>query len=32
MGDHRVIYAIKDGRLIVLVLSVAHRRQLYRGS
>lgn len=29
VGDYRIIYAIQDGRLVVLVLSVAHRRQVY---
>jgi len=29
VGDFRVIYAIEDGRLLVLVLRVAHRREAY---
>lgn len=28
--DYRVIYDIEDGRLVVLVLHVAHRREVYR--
>jgi mRNA interferase RelE/StbE len=29
VGDYRVIYRIFDGRLLVLVLKVGHRRQVY---
>jgi len=29
VGDYRIVYAIEDGRLIVLVLRVAHRREVY---
>ena len=29
VGDFRVIYAIEDDRLLVLVLRVAHRREAY---
>lgn len=29
-GDYRVIYEIDDGVLIVLVLAVGHRREIYR--
>lgn len=28
-GDYRVIYEIDDGVLVVLVLSVGHRRDIY---
>ena len=31
VGDYRVIYAIEDNRLIVLVVHIAHRREVYRG-
>jgi mRNA interferase RelE/StbE len=31
VGDYRVIYAIQDDELIVLVLRVGHRRDVYRG-
>ncbi len=30
MGDHRVLYEIRDDELIVLVIRVAHRRDVYR--
>lgn len=29
-GDHRIIYEIQDGELVVLVLAVGHRREVYR--
>jgi mRNA interferase RelE/StbE len=32
VGDYRVVYEIHDDRLIVLVLRVAHRRDVYRGT
>jgi mRNA interferase RelE/StbE len=31
IGDYRVVYEIHDERLIVLVLRVAHRKDVYRG-
>ena len=30
-GDYRIIYEIHDDVLVVLVLSVGHRRDIYRG-
>ena len=30
VGDYRVVYAIDDGELVVLVVRVAHRREVYR--
>ena len=30
VGDYRVVYDIVDDELIVLVLSAAHRREVYR--
>lgn len=30
IGDYRVVYEIHDDRLIVLVVVVAHRREVYR--
>jgi mRNA interferase RelE/StbE len=30
VGDYRVIYTIHDDRLIVLVIDVGHRRDVYR--
>ena len=29
IGDYRVIYEIRDALLVVLVMKVAHRRQVY---
>jgi mRNA interferase RelE/StbE len=29
-GDYRIVYEIEDERLLVLVLSVGHRRDIYR--
>jgi mRNA interferase RelE/StbE len=31
VGDWRIIYQIQDERLIVLVLNIGHRRDVYRG-
>lgn len=28
-GDYRIVYEIEDDRLLVLVLSVGHRREIY---
>ena len=30
IGRYRVIYEIEDGRLVVLIVSVGHRREVYR--
>jgi len=30
VGDYRIIYTIEDDRLIVLVIDVGHRREVYR--
>ncbi len=30
VGDYRVVYEIEDARLTVLVLRVAHRKDIYR--
>ncbi|MGA6993964.1 MAG: type II toxin-antitoxin system RelE/ParE family toxin, partial [Candidatus Deferrimicrobiaceae bacterium] len=30
-GDYRIIYAVKDRMLIVLVVRIGHRRDIYRG-
>ena len=30
VGDYRVIYAIADERLIVLIVEIGHRRDVYR--
>lgn len=29
-GDHRIVYEIQDEQLLVLVLQVGHRREVYR--
>lgn len=29
VGDYRIVYTIEDGRLIVLVLRIGHRREVY---
>jgi len=31
VGDYRVVYEIRDRQLIVLIVAVAHRREVYRG-
>lgn len=31
VGDYRIIYEIQDERLLVLVLRLAHRKDVYRG-
>ncbi|MDE0064344.1 MAG: type II toxin-antitoxin system RelE/ParE family toxin [Gammaproteobacteria bacterium] len=30
VGDYRVVYEIQQGQLVVLVIAVAHRREVYR--
>lgn len=30
VGDYRIVCTIKDHRLVVLVIDVAHRREVYR--
>ncbi|MEV0676836.1 type II toxin-antitoxin system RelE/ParE family toxin [Actinosynnema sp. NPDC050436] len=30
IGDHRVIYQVEDSRVLVTVVRVAHRREVYR--
>ena len=30
VGDYRVLYSIDDGELTVLVVDMAHRREVYR--
>lgn len=30
-GDYRIVYEIHDGKLLVLVVAVGHRRDIYRG-
>ena len=28
-GDYRIVYEIKDGQLLILVLPIVHRREIY---
>lgn len=30
VGDYRIIYTIRDKQLLILVLRIAHRRDVYR--
>lgn len=30
VGDYRVIYEIRDDALLVLVVKIGHRREIYR--
>lgn len=30
VGDYRLLASIQDGELVILVVAVAHRRELYR--
>lgn len=30
VGDYRVIYLIEDGHLIILIIDVGHRKDIYR--
>lgn len=30
VGDYRVIYAVYDDRLLIVVIDVGHRREIYR--
>ena len=30
VGDYRIIYSVNDGRLLILVILVDHRKQSYR--
>jgi mRNA interferase RelE/StbE len=32
IGAYRVVYEIRDDRLVILVLRVAHRKDVYRGN
>ncbi|HAT50871.1 MAG: type II toxin-antitoxin system RelE/ParE family toxin [Nitrospirae bacterium] len=29
-GDYRILYSIEDDKLIVLVIKIGHRREIYR--
>ncbi|MEU6541686.1 type II toxin-antitoxin system RelE/ParE family toxin [Streptomyces sp. NPDC047000] len=30
VGDHRIVYTVEDGKLIVWVLAAGNRREIYR--
>jgi mRNA interferase RelE/StbE len=30
VGDYRIIYQVEDSRLVILVIRIAHRRDVYR--
>lgn len=30
VGDYRVIYDVDDGQVLILVLAIGHRREVYR--
>ena len=30
VGDYRIVYQIRDNELVILVVRVAHRREVYR--
>ena len=30
VGDYRIVYTVEDDRLLVLVVKVGHRREVYR--
>jgi mRNA interferase RelE/StbE len=30
-GDYRIMYEVHDGRVLVLVIRIGHRREVYRG-
>jgi mRNA interferase RelE/StbE len=30
VGDYRIVYLIQDGKLIVIVVKIGHRRDVYR--
>lgn len=30
VGDYRIIYEIVDGQLVILIVGVGHRREIYR--
>ena len=31
VGDYRIIYSVENARLLVLIIRIGHRREVYRG-
>ncbi|MBI4236853.1 MAG: type II toxin-antitoxin system RelE/ParE family toxin [Deltaproteobacteria bacterium] len=31
LGDYRIIYEVRNDRLVILVIKIGHRREVYRG-
>jgi mRNA interferase RelE/StbE len=31
VGDYRIVYTLRDDRLLVVVIDIGHRREVYRG-
>ena len=31
VGEYRVLYEVRDDELVVLVIGIGHRREVYRG-
>ena len=31
VGDYRIVYTLHDDRLLIVVIDVGHRREVYRG-
>ena len=30
VGDYRILYSINTGRLVILIIDIGHRREIYR--
>ncbi len=30
LGDYRIVYEIRNGQLVILVIKIGHRREIYR--
>ena len=31
VGDYRIVYTVKDAELIIVIITLGHRRDVYRG-
>lgn len=31
VGDYRVVYTVDDGRVVVMIIDIGRRREIYRG-